>query len=61
MNCSHTPVCWQWYSVLVLLLVVDASCRDVPVSDRALVQKIACVYWVGHYAKRIFETYFVHT
>jgi hypothetical protein len=35
--------------------------RDVPVSQRTLVQKIAVVYWVGHYAKRILETFFVHT
>jgi hypothetical protein len=31
------------------------------VGERALVQKVACVYWVGHYAKRILETFFVHT
>lgn len=37
------------------------SCRSVSIADRALVQKIACVYWVGHYAKRIGETYLVHT
>ena len=36
-------------------------CRDVPISQRALVQKIAVVYWVGHYAKRIAETFLVHT
>jgi len=35
--------------------------QDVPVSDRALVQKIAVVYWMGHYAKRIAETFLVHT
>jgi hypothetical protein len=40
---------------------VVCSCRDVAISDRALVQKIACVYWVGHYAKRIAETFLVHT
>ncbi|KAF8065843.1 hypothetical protein HT031_002903 [Scenedesmus sp. PABB004] len=33
----------------------------VPMHERALVQKIAAAYWVFHYAKRIFETYFVHT
>lgn len=31
-----------------------------PLEDRPLVQKIAVAYWVFHYAKRIFETYFVH-
>lgn len=35
--------------------------KNVAISDRALVQKIAVVYWVGHYAKRIAETYLVHT
>ena len=29
-------------------------------TDHALSQKVACAYWVFHYAKRIFETYFVH-
>jgi hypothetical protein len=38
-----------------------SRCRNVAISDRALVQKIAVVYWVGHYAKRIAETYLVHT
>eukprot|EP00879_Flechtneria_rotunda_P002083 GHRR01002263.1.p1 GENE.GHRR01002263.1~~GHRR01002263.1.p1 ORF type:complete len:190 (+),score=52.47 GHRR01002263.1:1202-1771(+) len=28
--------------------------------QRPLVQQIAVAYWVFHYAKRIFETYFVH-
>lgn len=31
-----------------------------PLDERPLVQKLACAYWVFHYAKRIFETYFVH-
>lgn len=35
--------------------------QSVSIADRTLVQKIACVYWVGHYAKRIAETYLVHT
>jgi hypothetical protein len=34
--------------------------RAPAVEDRALVQKLACAYWVFHYAKRIFETYTVH-
>eukprot|EP00775_Hariotina_reticulata_P013395 gene13395-13523_t len=31
-----------------------------PLAERPLVQKIACAYWVLHYAKRIFETFFIH-
>lgn len=29
--------------------------------EHGLAQKLACGYWVFHYAKRIFETFFVHT
>lgn len=36
------------------------SCSVAPLGDRPLVQKLAVAYWVFHYAKRIFETYFVH-
>jgi hypothetical protein len=45
----------------VLASVPSCCCRSVSIADRTLVQKIACVYWVGHYAKRIAETYLVHT
>jgi very-long-chain enoyl-CoA reductase len=30
------------------------------VPEKTMVQKVACAYWVGHYAKRIAETYLVH-
>lgn len=30
------------------------------VPEKTMVQKAACAYWVFHYAKRIFETFFVH-
>jgi hypothetical protein len=35
--------------------------RALPLDQRPLVQKVAVAYWMFHYAKRIFETYFVHT
>ncbi|GBF94137.1 hypothetical protein Rsub_07124 [Raphidocelis subcapitata] len=30
------------------------------VPEKTLVQKVACAYWAGHYAKRIGETFLVH-
>lgn len=30
------------------------------VPEKTLVQKVACAYWVFHYAKRIAETFLVH-
>jgi hypothetical protein len=38
-----------------------AARSAVPLASRSLVQKVACAYWVGHYAKRIAETFLVHT
>jgi very-long-chain enoyl-CoA reductase len=29
-------------------------------STKSLTQTLACVYWTAHYAKRIYETFFVH-
>lgn len=55
---GRVGVCAEACCARVLACV---SCRSVSIVDRALVQKIACVYWVGHYAKRIGETYLVHT
>lgn len=48
-------------SCKLLLSACCASCRALPLDQRPLVQKIAVAYWMFHYAKRIFETYFVHT
>lgn len=58
-QCS--PVVWVCAEACCARVLACVSGRSVSIADRALVQKIACVYWVGHYAKRIGETYLVHT
>ncbi len=61
---------WEYFGPLVIYplfflypkyFYADGGEKGENQDQHALAQKVACAYWVFHYAKRIFETFFVHT
>ncbi|WIA37350.1 hypothetical protein OEZ86_014279 [Tetradesmus obliquus] len=63
-----TVFCFEYFGPLVIYplffflpQIFYPGQKALPLDQRPLVQKIAVAYWMFHYAKRIFETYYVHT
>ena len=69
----QTVFFWEYFGPLVIyplflffpaLFYSADDIRSASKGDSAnpcLAQKLACAYWCFHYAKRIYETYYVHT
>lgn len=58
---------WEYFGPLVIYFLMYLlptrliyPSYDGPQTDKSLTQTLAMLYWVGHYAKRIYETFHVH-
>lgn len=62
----RTVFFWEYFGPLMIYPLfylfpgVLYPWTEVDVFPRAPVQTLACLYWIFHYAKRIFETFYVH-